>query len=52
MKKVNDMMRECSNMREDYFECLHGNKERARVAAVLEEQKRQENEAKHGAAQH
>lgn len=37
-------------MREDYFECLHGRKENARVKMILAEQKRQEDEAKRGAA--
>lgn len=40
----------CFAMREDYFECLHGRKESARIKKVLEEQKKQEYEEKHGAA--
>lgn len=32
----------CRPQREDYFECLHGRKERARIQAVLAEKKRQE----------
>lgn len=31
----------CYKPREDYFECLHNRKERARVAMVLAEQERQ-----------
>lgn len=32
---------ECYKSREDYFECLHGRKEQARIAAIVEEHKRQ-----------
>lgn len=38
----------CLPMREDYFECLHGRKESARIKKVLAEKKNQEYEAKHG----
>lgn len=34
--------------REDYFECLHGNKQAMRVQAVLDEKARQEKAAKDG----
>ena len=37
-------------MREDYFECLHGRKENARMKMVLAEKKFQEYEEKHGGA--
>jgi hypothetical protein len=40
----------CFAMREDYFECLHGRKESARIKKVLAEMKKQEYEAKHGVA--
>ena len=30
----------CAQSREDYFECLHGNKEKARMQQVYEEEMR------------
>lgn len=38
--------KECSQRREDYFECLHGGKENERINKVVEEKKRQMAEAK------
>lgn len=38
----------CGDEREDYFECLHSKKEFARIRTVVEEQKAQEYETKHG----
>jgi len=43
---------QCAASREDYFECLHGKKENKRIQTVLEEQKKQEYEAKYGAPSH
>jgi hypothetical protein len=34
--------------RDDYFECLHGRKEQARLRTVLQEEKNQQYEARHG----
>jgi hypothetical protein len=38
----------CYPHRADYFECLHGSKENARISRVLTELEKQEYEAKHG----
>jgi len=41
-------LKSCFEEREDYFECLHGQKQFARYQAVYEEKMRQEKEAKEG----
>jgi hypothetical protein len=47
-EEAKEVTKKCFFTREDYFECLHGKKEAARVKRVLEEQKKQAEEAKHG----
>lgn len=37
----------CAGIREDYFECLHGTKERARLQKIMLEQQRQKDTAAH-----
>jgi hypothetical protein len=38
----------CDPHRVDYFECLHGFKANKRIKVVMDEMKRQEDEAKYG----
>ena len=45
---VEEKLIDCIKSREDYFECLHGRKENDRMHAVMNEKRRQEEEAKRG----
>jgi hypothetical protein len=41
-------MHPCAMISEDYFECLHGRREKKRIAIIMAEEERQKMEAKHG----
>lgn len=40
-EKILQTGQRCVHTRADYFECLHGKKERARVLQILEEERKQ-----------
>lgn len=48
LTKDKEQLKECAKNREDYFECLHSQKERERMQIVLEEEERQKSGATAG----